>query len=44
VESVNLPVYALGGMQDADVDAAWRHGGQGIAAQRALWRGTVDGA
>lgn len=44
VESVNLPVYALGGMQESDLDAAWRHGAQGIAAQRALWRGTVDGA
>jgi 8-oxo-dGTP diphosphatase len=41
VENVNLPVYAQGGMQPADLDAAWRHGGQGIAAVRALWKGEV---
>jgi 8-oxo-dGTP diphosphatase len=38
VEDVNLPVYALGGVSAADLDAAWAHGGQGIAAVRALWK------
>lgn len=40
VEGVNLPVYALGGMCCEDLGAAWTHGGQGIAAVRALWKGT----
>ena len=33
----NRPVYALGGMTAADLPVSWQHGGQGIAAQRALW-------
>jgi 8-oxo-dGTP diphosphatase len=36
-EMAALPIYALGGMTMADVDQAWHHGGQGIAAVRALW-------
>lgn len=32
-----LPVYALGGVTEADLGAAWRHGAQGIAAIRAFW-------
>ena len=32
-----LPVYALGGLAVADIAAARRNGGQGIAAIRALW-------
>lgn len=36
-ESVNFPVYALGGMQTTDVSTARLHGGQGIAAIRSLW-------
>jgi 8-oxo-dGTP diphosphatase len=32
-----LPVYALGGMQKADVDVAWQHGAHGIAMQRGAW-------
>lgn len=36
-EITTLPVYALGGMAEADLDAAWRAGAQGIAAIRALW-------
>ncbi len=41
VDSVNLPVYALGGLSEADLEAAWQAGAQGIAAIRALWS---DGA
>ena len=36
-EMANLPVYALGGMTPADLERAWRHGAQGIAAIRSLW-------
>ncbi len=36
--SLALPVYALGGMQRSDLETAWLHGGQGIAAIRGLWR------
>jgi len=36
-ETANLPVYALGGMTPADLEQAWRHGAQGIAAIRSLW-------
>jgi 8-oxo-dGTP diphosphatase len=32
-----LPVYALGGLEVADIATARRSGGQGIAAIRALW-------
>lgn len=36
-EKTTLPVYALGGMTVADIEAAWRAGAQGIAAIRGLW-------
>ena len=36
-EVSSLPVYALGGMQLSDRDAAFGHGAQGIAAISALW-------
>lgn len=32
-----LPVYALGGLQPANLETAWRHGAHGIAMQRAVW-------
>lgn len=37
VEPVSLPVYALGGLTLADLDTAFWHGAQGIAAIRGLW-------
>lgn len=37
VDQVALPVYALGGLTEADCSAAFTHGGQGIAAIRGLW-------
>lgn len=37
VESVCLPVYALGGLGRDDLDECFEHGGQGVAAIRALW-------
>ena len=32
-----LPVYALGGMRNEDLQTAWQHGAHGIAMQRAVW-------
>lgn len=32
-----LPVYALGGLQSADMATAWEHGAHGISMQRAVW-------
>jgi len=43
VEEVNLPVFALGGMGRGQLETAWHHGGQGIAAMRGLWKGSVAG-
>jgi len=37
VMHVPIPVYALGGLEAEDVDAAWMAGAQGIAAIRGLW-------
>lgn len=36
-ELATVPVYALGGMVEADLDKAFRHGAQGIAAISGLW-------
>ena len=35
--AVNLPIFALGGMQASDVTMAQAHGAHGIAAIRSLW-------
>lgn len=40
-ESANCPVFALGGMERAEVSKAWAHGAQGIAAIRGLWGNVV---
>lgn len=40
-ESVSLPIYAIGGMGCEDIATARMHGGQGIAAIRALWPQSV---
>jgi 8-oxo-dGTP diphosphatase len=37
-ERASIPVFALGGMQRADLVTSFRHGAQGIAAIRGLWR------
>jgi 8-oxo-dGTP diphosphatase len=37
VETVPLPVYALGGLAPQDLGEAFQHGAQGIAAIRSLW-------
>jgi len=36
-ELAHCPVYALGGMRPTDLPQAFAHGGQGVAAIRALW-------
>jgi 8-oxo-dGTP diphosphatase len=38
VEKVNLPVYALGGLGETELETAWSHGAQGVAAIRGLWK------
>jgi len=38
VEMVNLPVYALGGMGETELERAWSSGAQGVAAIRGLWK------
>lgn len=37
-ERSTIPVYALGGMTEDDIETALAHGGQGIAAITALWK------
>lgn len=37
LDDCTIPVYALGGMERSDIDAAIKNGAQGIAAIRALW-------
>lgn len=36
-EQASCPVYALGGMSPSDLQQAFAHGAQGVAAIRALW-------
>ena len=36
-EHVGLPIYAIGGLDPADIGIARAHGAQGIAAIRSLW-------
>ena len=33
----SIPVYALGGLTQADMETAWRHGAHGIALLRQAW-------
>ncbi len=39
LREATVPVYALGGMRDTDLEMAARSGGQGIAAISAFWKG-----
>jgi len=39
VEQCNIPVYALGGVSESDLEKSWNCGGQGIAAISGLWLG-----
>lgn len=40
-EQVSLPIYAIGGMTQADIAIARTHGAQGIAAIRSIWPGAA---
>lgn len=42
VRSAAMPVYALGGVAAEDLETAWQHGAQGVAAVRGLWKGGRD--
>jgi 8-oxo-dGTP diphosphatase len=37
-EGLPMPVYALGGVCEDDMETAWQHNGQGIAAISAFWK------
>jgi 8-oxo-dGTP diphosphatase len=37
IAATRLPVYALGGLVPADLDAAVDHGAHGIAMRRGAW-------
>ncbi len=37
IENSPVPVFALGGVSENDLETAWQHGAQGIAAISALW-------
>ena len=38
LENISVPVYALGGVSENDMETAWLHGAQGIAAISAFWK------
>jgi len=38
IEGMQMPVYALGGVREDDIETAWQRGGQGIAAISAFWK------
>ncbi|MCE9633748.1 MAG: Nudix family hydrolase [Methylophilales bacterium] len=40
VKSQPLPIYALGGMKQSDLETAWKNGGHGIAMMREVWKAT----
>jgi 8-oxo-dGTP diphosphatase len=37
VAGLPLPVYAIGGLNPDDLEAAWKAGAQGVAGIRGLW-------
>jgi len=41
-EQASMPVYALGGVTEQDIEVCWWHGGQGIAAISSLWEWTKN--
>ena len=38
IENMPIPVYALGGVSGDDLEIAWHHGAQGVAAISAFWK------
>jgi 8-oxo-dGTP diphosphatase len=41
VEGASLPVYAIGGMQPADLERAWQAGAHGVAMIRGAWESKI---
>lgn len=37
LQGMEIPIYALGGMQKTDLPQAWQAGARGVAMQRAVW-------
>lgn len=37
VDEISIPVYALGGLKNEDIEQAWHCGAQGVAAISAFW-------
>ncbi|OOZ42604.1 Nudix family hydrolase [Solemya elarraichensis gill symbiont] len=37
VDDVTMPVYALGGMSESDIERAWQAGAQGVAGISGVW-------
>ena len=37
IANISVPVYALGGVSGKDMETAWLHGAQGVAAISAFW-------
>ncbi len=37
IQSIETPVYALGGMSESQLNSAWAAGARGVAMQRAIW-------
>lgn len=38
IQDCSLPIYALGGLSEQDMQQAWAHGAHGIAMQRSVWK------
>jgi 8-oxo-dGTP diphosphatase len=42
IDEVTIPVYALGGMSESDIERAWQAGAQGIAGISGVWPSAED--
>jgi 8-oxo-dGTP diphosphatase len=38
IQTVNIPVYALGGVTERDIETAYKYGAQGVSAISAFWK------
>lgn len=38
VNKLDIPIYALGGLNQKSLGTSWKYGGHGIAMQRAIWK------
>ena len=37
VNQLDIPIYALGGLNQGSLTTSWQNGGHGVAMQRAIW-------